>query len=227
MGIIGILAVTFVLFQDHPEKTVIETIIVNDVPTPPFNGESNTNGVKSNNSFESGPTKPGNSGTLSSEELGGDSVASPTLQEGASDDSSHSLRIEDDVSKIRREIAEMRENPDIDISEPQTYQTLRDLWRDTGLSDEALEQVMAFVPFNPDISLDDADELLANMQSVVDAIDALMRASMADVTLNEARAMMGIIKNDLEITEDEYRYITELFPPDIQHALMQEGSLLK
>lgn len=225
MGIIGILAVTFVLFQDHREKTVIETIIVNDVPTPPFNGESNTNGVKFNNSFESGPTRTGIAGTPSSEELGGDSLASPTLEEGASDDSPHSLSIEDDVSKIRREIAEMRENPDIDFSEPQTHQTLRDLWRDAGLSDEALEQVMAFVPFNPDISLDDADELLANMQSVVDAIDALMRASMADVTLNEARAMMGIIKNDLEITEDEYRYITELFPPDIQQALVQEGSL--
>ena len=36
MGIIGILAVTFVLFQGHREKTVIETVIVNDVPTPPL-----------------------------------------------------------------------------------------------------------------------------------------------------------------------------------------------
>ena len=226
MGIIGILAVTFVLFQDHRQKTVIETIIVNDVPTPPFNGESKTIGVKSNNSFESGPTKPGISGTPSSEVLDSDSVASPTLQEAASDDSSHSLSIEDDVSKVRREIAKMRENPDIDISEPQTYQTLRDLWRDTGLSDEALEQVMAFVPFNPDIRLDHYDELLANMQAVENAIDSRVKAAVATLTLAEARILVNILKNDPTTTEDEYRYITrELFPTSIQQALMQEGIL--
>ena len=122
----------------------------------------------------------------------------------------------------------MRENPDIDISEPQTYQTLRDLWRDSGLSDEALEQVMAFVPFNPNISLDESDELLANMQAVVDAIDAIMRASMADVTLDEARIMVNILKNDPTTTEDEYRYITrELFSPDIQQALIRTGVCLQ
>ncbi len=226
IGIIGILAVTFVLYQYNRGVPVTETVIVNDVPTPPFNGESKTNGVKSNYSFEPGPTKPGISGTPSSEEMGGDSVASPTLQEGASDDSSHSLSIEDDVSKIRREIAEMREKPDIDISEPQTYRTLRDLWRDSGLSDEALEQVMAFVPFNPDISLDQYDELLANMQAVENAIDSRVKAAVATLTLEEARIMVNILKNDPTTTEDEYRYITrELFSPEIQQALLQEGSL--
>lgn len=226
MGVIGILVVTFVLFQGHREKTVIETIIVNDVPTPPFNGESNTNRVKSNNSFESDPTKSGISGTLSSEELGGNSVASPTLQEAASDYSSHSLSIEDDVSKIRREIAEMRENPNTDIIEPQAHQTLRDLWRDSGLSDEALEQIMAFVPFNPDISLDQYDELLANLHAVENAIDSRLKAATATLTLDEARIMVNILKNDPTTTEDEYRYITrELFSPEIQQALLQEGSL--
>ena len=226
MGIIGILAVTFVLFQGHREKTVIETVIVNDVPTPPFIGESKTIGVKSNYSFEPGPTKPGNSGTPSSEELGGDSVASPLRQEAAGDDSKPSLGIEDDVVKVRREIAEIRENSEIDASEPQKNETIGDLWRAAGLSDAALEQIMAFVPFNPNISLDESDELLANMQAVVDAIDARMRASMADVTLDEARIMVNILKNDPTTTEDEYRYITrELFSNSIQQALIRDRSL--
>lgn len=80
------------------------------------------------------------------------------------------------VSKVSRGIDEKRE---VDSSEPQTHQTLQDLWRETGLSDEALEQFMAFVPFNPNISLDDSDELLANLQTVQNAIDDRLKEATA------------------------------------------------
>lgn len=111
-------------------------------------------------------------------------------------------------------------------TEPQTRQTLRDVWQQAGLSDKDLEQVRAFVPFNPNTSLDQFEEVLSTMQSITIGIDAMLKEATDTLTLEEARMLVDIFKTEVPVNEEEYRYITrELFPSDIQQALKEEGVL--
>lgn len=223
-AIVVLLACAFVLYQRNREVT-IETVIVNDVPTPPGNVKANPSGARFNNEVEAVPTEQDNSGaSTSGSDLSGD--LTPDSHEAFSSDLERHLELKENVSKAQRGMAEMRESPEVDASKPQSPQTLRDLWRETGLSDEELEQAMALLPIDPTISLDQSDELMANLQAVQSVIDSWMKEATATLTLDEARIMIDILKDDPTTTEDEYRYITrELFPPDIQQALIQEGKL--
>jgi hypothetical protein len=136
------------------------------------------------------------------------------------------LRQGDNIARVRHKIATLREDSDTDASKPQSPQILRDIWKSAGLSETALKQTMTLFLFNPDISLDQVDDLLANLQSVGNAIDHYLREDAGTLTLDEARTLVEYLKDDPTATAEQYRYITrELITPEIQAALTQEGAL--
>ncbi|MDE0298521.1 MAG: hypothetical protein OXN17_07815 [Candidatus Poribacteria bacterium] len=127
------------------------------------------------------------------------------------------------LAQVQEEIEVIKGTPTV---KNETDQTLQDLWQSAGLSINAISKVMELIPIDPTINLKDFESMLESSQVASRAIDNHLKSDAATLTLEEARGIVKILKDDPTTTAEEFQYITkELFPTEIQATLVEEGVL--
>jgi len=148
------------------------------------------------------------------------------LDEMATQMAEESLKDSSVVESQQDEIGEVKEVPDAAPIETPPL-TVGEIMKSNGMSDSDIEMMTSVlpVPLNPNMDIA-SQEFMDQVQKLGDAVERQMKHEMSKLTLDVAREMVPILKEDSEITAEDFQMIThEYFPAHIQDALRQEGVL--